>query len=183
MLNFANLPLYFWVNAILTSCFTQNRSYINKKFLITPYEILNSRKPNVKLFHIFGSNCFLYNILDQKNKLKKVDKAFFLSYSLKIALSRKIRISSLINLERLLYPMDVCIHRMLEGVGFTYKWCSQQPYLIPLFVYFIINNQSFNILLILHLLLITFTSLMIMLVITIKISLLEVKITIKIIRS
>ncbi|KAI3496474.1 hypothetical protein L1887_38838 [Cichorium endivia] len=44
MLSFAKLPLYFWVDAIATTCFTQNRSTINKRFLRTPYEILNKRK-------------------------------------------------------------------------------------------------------------------------------------------
>ncbi|KAL4581752.1 hypothetical protein LXL04_006280 [Taraxacum kok-saghyz] len=48
MLNFTALPLYFWAEAILTACFTQNRTYINKRFSIKPYEILNNRKPNVE---------------------------------------------------------------------------------------------------------------------------------------
>ncbi|KAI3700157.1 hypothetical protein L2E82_44776 [Cichorium intybus] len=34
MLSFAKLPLYFWANAIATSCFTQNRSTINKRFFL-----------------------------------------------------------------------------------------------------------------------------------------------------
>ncbi|KAL4558972.1 hypothetical protein LXL04_031098 [Taraxacum kok-saghyz] len=38
-----DLPLYFWADAILTACFTQNRSYINKRFNMTPYEIINNR--------------------------------------------------------------------------------------------------------------------------------------------
>ncbi|KAI3740497.1 hypothetical protein L2E82_30955 [Cichorium intybus] len=41
MLNFTNLPMYFWAEAISTACFTQNRSYIHKKFHIIPYEVLN----------------------------------------------------------------------------------------------------------------------------------------------
>ncbi|KAL4590759.1 hypothetical protein LXL04_003702 [Taraxacum kok-saghyz] len=83
MLNFAALPLYFWAEAILYAYFTQNRTYINKRFSITPYEILNNRKPNVKFFHVFGSRSFLYNTKDQKNKFQeKVDEAIFLGYSL-----------------------------------------------------------------------------------------------------
>ena len=61
ILSFTNLPLYFWAEAIGTACFTQNCSYINKRFLVTPYEIMNNLKPNVKFFHVFGSRCFLYN--------------------------------------------------------------------------------------------------------------------------
>ncbi|KAL4582285.1 hypothetical protein LXL04_006830 [Taraxacum kok-saghyz] len=84
MLNFAALPLYFWAEAILTACFTQNRTYINKRFSITPYEILNNSKSNVKLFHVFGSRCFLYNTKDQKNKFQeKADEAIFHGYSLR----------------------------------------------------------------------------------------------------
>ncbi|KAI3791030.1 hypothetical protein L2E82_04569 [Cichorium intybus] len=49
MLSFARLPLYFWADAIATACFTQNRSTINKRFLLTPYEILNKRIPNNKV--------------------------------------------------------------------------------------------------------------------------------------
>ena len=49
MLNFVDLPLYFWADAILTACFTQNRSYINKRFNMTPYVIINNRKPNIFL--------------------------------------------------------------------------------------------------------------------------------------
>ena len=83
MLNFTALPLYFWAEAILSTCFTQNRTYINKRFSITPDEILNNRKPNVKFFHIFGSRCFLYNTKYQKNKFQeKADEAIFLGYSL-----------------------------------------------------------------------------------------------------
>ena len=54
MLSFASLPLYFWADAIAAACFTQNRSYLNKRFTLTPYEIINNRKPNVKFFHVFG---------------------------------------------------------------------------------------------------------------------------------
>ena len=83
MLNFADLPLYFWADAILAACFTQNRSFINKRFNMTPYEIINNRKPNVKFFHVFGARCFIYNTKDQKNKFsEKADEGIFLGYSL-----------------------------------------------------------------------------------------------------
>ena len=83
MLIFADLPLYFWADAILPACFTQNRSYINKRFDMTPYEIINDRKPNVKFFHVFGARCFIYKTKDQKNKFDpKADEWIFLGYSL-----------------------------------------------------------------------------------------------------
>ncbi|KAI3510741.1 hypothetical protein L1887_17875 [Cichorium endivia] len=82
MLNFANLPMYFWAEAISTACFTQNRSYINKRFHITPYEVLNRRKPNVKFLHIFGCRCFILNLKDHFTKfIDKSEEGIFLGYS------------------------------------------------------------------------------------------------------
>ena len=83
MLSFASLPLYFRADAIAAACFTQNRSYLNKRFSVTPYEILNSRNPNVKFFHVFGSRCFIFNSKEHRNKFDvKADEGIFLGYSL-----------------------------------------------------------------------------------------------------
>ena len=83
MLSFASLPLYFWVDAIVVACNTQNRSYLNKRFSITPYEILNNRKLNVKFIHVFGSRCFIFNSKENRNKFDaKADEGIFLGYSL-----------------------------------------------------------------------------------------------------
>jgi len=81
MLNFANLPLYFWADAINTANFTQNRSYINKRFDKTPYEILNKRKPNVKFFHVFGCRCFILRNDSKANFEAKADEGIFIGYS------------------------------------------------------------------------------------------------------
>ncbi|KAI3699840.1 hypothetical protein L2E82_44425 [Cichorium intybus] len=82
MLNFANMPMYFWAEAISTACFTQNRSYIHKSFHITPYEVLNRRKPNVKFLHIFGCRCFILNLKDYLTKFnEKAEEGIFLGYS------------------------------------------------------------------------------------------------------
>ncbi|XP_023730434.1 uncharacterized protein LOC111878154 [Lactuca sativa] len=68
MLSFASLPLYFWADAIVAACYTQNRSFLNKRFSITPYTILNNCKPNVKFFHVFGLRCFIFNSKENRNK-------------------------------------------------------------------------------------------------------------------
>nr|GEY96369.1 retrovirus-related Pol polyprotein from transposon TNT 1-94 [Tanacetum cinerariifolium] len=47
MLTFANLPSFLWAEAITTTCFTQNRSIIHKRFDKTLYELINKRKPNM----------------------------------------------------------------------------------------------------------------------------------------
>ncbi|KAI3700034.1 hypothetical protein L2E82_44648 [Cichorium intybus] len=82
MLNFANLPMYFWAEPISTTCFTLNRYYFQKRFHITPYEVLNQRKPNVKFLHIFGCRYFVLNMKDHLKKFNdKSDEGIFLGYS------------------------------------------------------------------------------------------------------
>ncbi|GJW77372.1 retrovirus-related pol polyprotein from transposon TNT 1-94 [Tanacetum coccineum] len=82
MLTFANLPLFLWAEAIATTCFTQNRSIIHKRFDKTPYELINKRKPNIKFFHVFGRICYLLNNYNDVGKLKaKGDIGVFVGYS------------------------------------------------------------------------------------------------------
>nr|GEX89368.1 retrovirus-related Pol polyprotein from transposon TNT 1-94 [Tanacetum cinerariifolium] len=81
-LTFANLPLFLWAEAIATTCFTQNRSIINKCFDKTPYELMNKRKPNIKFFRVFGCRCYLLNDYEDVRKLKaKGDIEVFVGYS------------------------------------------------------------------------------------------------------
>nr|GEY07090.1 retrovirus-related Pol polyprotein from transposon TNT 1-94 [Tanacetum cinerariifolium] len=82
MLTFANLPLFLWAEAIATTCFTQNHSIIHKRFDKTSYELINKRKPNIKLFHVFGCRFYLLNDYDNVGKLKaKEDIRVFVGYS------------------------------------------------------------------------------------------------------
>nr|GEX87631.1 hypothetical protein [Tanacetum cinerariifolium] len=82
MLTFANLPLFLWAEAIATTCFTQNRSIIQKRFDKTPYELMNKRKPNIKFFRVFGCRCYLLNDYEDAGKLKvKGDIEVFVGYS------------------------------------------------------------------------------------------------------
>ncbi|KAI3515898.1 hypothetical protein L1887_14803 [Cichorium endivia] len=66
MLSFAKLPLYFWADAIATACFTQNRSNINKRFQLTPYEIINKRKPNA------------YRVLNKRSR--KIEETYYITF-------------------------------------------------------------------------------------------------------
>nr|GFB91611.1 retrovirus-related Pol polyprotein from transposon TNT 1-94 [Tanacetum cinerariifolium] len=70
MLTFANLPSFLWAKAIATTCFTQNRSIIHKRFDKTPYELINKRKLNIKFFRVFGCRCYLLNDYEDVGKLK-----------------------------------------------------------------------------------------------------------------
>ena len=84
MLNFVNLPLYLWAEAMSTACFTQNRSIINRRLNMTPYEAMNGRKPTISFLHVFGCRCFIKNNRDQLTKFQpKADEAIFLGYSSK----------------------------------------------------------------------------------------------------
>nr|GEU62517.1 hypothetical protein [Tanacetum cinerariifolium] len=70
------------VQAIATACFTQNRLIIHKRFDKTPYELMNKRKPNIKLFRVFRSRCYLLNDYEDVEKLKaKGDIGVFVGYS------------------------------------------------------------------------------------------------------
>nr|GEU73966.1 retrovirus-related Pol polyprotein from transposon TNT 1-94 [Tanacetum cinerariifolium] len=82
MLTFVNLPSFLWVEAIATSCLTQNRSIIHKRFDKTPYELMNKRRRNIKFFHVFGCRCYLVNDYEDVRKLKaKGDIRVFFGYS------------------------------------------------------------------------------------------------------
>ncbi|GJU11063.1 retrovirus-related pol polyprotein from transposon TNT 1-94 [Tanacetum coccineum] len=48
MLSADKVLLFFWAEAIATSCFTQNRSLVIPRHEKTPYHIINARKPSVK---------------------------------------------------------------------------------------------------------------------------------------
>nr|GEW51301.1 hypothetical protein [Tanacetum cinerariifolium] len=82
MLSAAKVPLFFWVKAIATACFTQNRSLVIPRHEKTPYHIINNRKPLVKFFYIFGSVCYIVRDGENLDKLKeKGDECIFVGYS------------------------------------------------------------------------------------------------------
>ncbi|GJW54345.1 retrovirus-related pol polyprotein from transposon TNT 1-94 [Tanacetum coccineum] len=71
MLSATKVPLYFWAEAIATSCFTQNRSLIFPRHEKTPYHIINGRKLSIKFFHIFGSLCYIVKDGENLDKMKE----------------------------------------------------------------------------------------------------------------
>ena len=50
MLNENNLPKYFWVEAVNTSCYVLNRVLLRPILKKTPYEIWKNKKPNISHF-------------------------------------------------------------------------------------------------------------------------------------
>ncbi|GKD56649.1 putative ribonuclease H-like domain-containing protein [Tanacetum coccineum] len=82
MLSAAKVPLFFWAEAIATTYFTQNRSLVIPRHEKTPYHIINSRKPSIKFFHIFGSLCYIVKDGENLDKMKeKGDACIFVGYS------------------------------------------------------------------------------------------------------
>ena len=89
MLIFADLPIYFWAEATAAACYTQNRSLINSRLEITPYEAMNKRKPNISHFHVFGCRCYIKNNREHLGKFApKGDEGIFLGYCLHAAAYR-----------------------------------------------------------------------------------------------
>ncbi|GJT86861.1 integrase, catalytic region, zinc finger, CCHC-type containing protein, partial [Tanacetum coccineum] len=78
----AKVPLFFWAEAIATTCFTQNHSHVIPRHQKTPYHIINARKPSVKFFHIVGSLCYIVRDGENLDKIKgKGDACIFVGYS------------------------------------------------------------------------------------------------------
>nr|GEY33585.1 hypothetical protein [Tanacetum cinerariifolium] len=65
MLIYAQAPLFLWAEAVVTACFTQNRSIIRLRHGKTPYELMHSKQPDLSFFHVFGALC--YPINDSEN--------------------------------------------------------------------------------------------------------------------
>nr|GEZ78475.1 retrovirus-related Pol polyprotein from transposon TNT 1-94 [Tanacetum cinerariifolium] len=69
MLIFSHAPLFLWAKAIATTCFTQNRSIIHRRFNKIPYELINGRKLDISFLLVFGALCYLKNDREDIGKL------------------------------------------------------------------------------------------------------------------
>jgi hypothetical protein len=59
MLEAADLPVTLWGEAALTACYLWNRSETSTLPPgVTPYEMLNGRKPDLAHLRVFGAKCF-----------------------------------------------------------------------------------------------------------------------------
>ncbi|GKA15042.1 retrovirus-related pol polyprotein from transposon TNT 1-94 [Tanacetum coccineum] len=82
MLIFSKAPLFFWAEAVATTCFTQNRSLIRKRHNKTPYELLHHKKTDLSYLHVFGALCYPINDSEDLGKLKpKADIGIFVAYA------------------------------------------------------------------------------------------------------
>ena len=81
MLHNKKLPKSFGGEAVNTACHTLNRVYFRPDSKKTPYKLWKGKKPVVKYFKIFGSDCYI--LRDRENLEKfdtKNDKGYFLGY-------------------------------------------------------------------------------------------------------
>nr|GEU77784.1 retrovirus-related Pol polyprotein from transposon TNT 1-94 [Tanacetum cinerariifolium] len=71
MLSASQLPLFFWAEAVATTCYTQNRSIIIPTYDKTSYHVINDRKPSIKHLHIFGCICYITRDGENLDKIKE----------------------------------------------------------------------------------------------------------------
>ncbi|GJZ57447.1 retrovirus-related pol polyprotein from transposon TNT 1-94 [Tanacetum coccineum] len=69
MLIFSKAPLFLWAEAINTTCYTQNRSIICRRYNKTTYELMQDKKPDLSFFLVFGALCYPTNDNDDLGKL------------------------------------------------------------------------------------------------------------------
>nr|GFA22508.1 retrovirus-related Pol polyprotein from transposon TNT 1-94 [Tanacetum cinerariifolium] len=83
MLADAKLPVTFWVEAVNTACYVQNRVLVNKSQNKTPYELFNGRTPAIRFLKPFGYHVMILNTLDNLGKFEaKRDEGYFVEYSI-----------------------------------------------------------------------------------------------------
>nr|GEU51550.1 hypothetical protein [Tanacetum cinerariifolium] len=82
MLIYAQAPLFLWVEAVATACYTQNRSIIRLCHEKTPYELLHNKLPDLSFLHVFGALCYPTNDSENLGKLQpKADIGIFIGYT------------------------------------------------------------------------------------------------------
>ncbi|GKA07955.1 retrovirus-related pol polyprotein from transposon TNT 1-94 [Tanacetum coccineum] len=82
MLIFSKLCYFFGQKAVMTACYTQNRSLIRKHHNKTPYEFLHDQKPDLSYLRVFGALCYPTNDSKDFGKLKpKPDIGIFVGYA------------------------------------------------------------------------------------------------------
>nr|GEW20240.1 putative ribonuclease H-like domain-containing protein [Tanacetum cinerariifolium] len=70
MLADAKFPVTFWVEAVNTACYVQNRVLVNKSQNKTPYELFIGRTPVIGFLKPFGGHVMILNTLDNLRKFE-----------------------------------------------------------------------------------------------------------------
>nr|GEV32689.1 hypothetical protein [Tanacetum cinerariifolium] len=76
------LPIPFWVKAVNTACYVQNRVLVTKPHNKTPYELLLGRTHSIGFMRPFGYLVTIFKTLDPLGKFnRKADEGFLVAYS------------------------------------------------------------------------------------------------------
>nr|GEZ97780.1 hypothetical protein [Tanacetum cinerariifolium] len=76
------LPIPFWVEAVFTACYVQNRVLVTKPHNKTLYVLLHGRLPSIGFMRPFGCPFTILNTLDPLGKFQgNVDEEFLVRYS------------------------------------------------------------------------------------------------------
>ncbi|GKB73606.1 integrase, catalytic region, zinc finger, CCHC-type containing protein [Tanacetum coccineum] len=68
--------------AVVTACYTQNRSFIHTRHIKTPYELVHYKKPDLTFFRVFGALCYPTNDSEDLGKLQPIaDIGIFIGYA------------------------------------------------------------------------------------------------------
>nr|GEU77335.1 retrovirus-related Pol polyprotein from transposon TNT 1-94 [Tanacetum cinerariifolium] len=83
MLADSKLATTFWVKAVSTACYVQNRVLVVKPHNKTPYKLFHGRTPALSFMKPFGCLNTILNTKDHLGKFDgKADEGFFVGYSL-----------------------------------------------------------------------------------------------------
>nr|GEZ79825.1 putative ribonuclease H-like domain-containing protein [Tanacetum cinerariifolium] len=76
------LPILFWVEAVNTACYVQNRVLVTKPHNKTAYELLLGRTPSIGFMRPFGYPVTIFNTLDPLGKFDgKANEGFLNTYA------------------------------------------------------------------------------------------------------
>ena len=83
MIHMHNSPMQFWAKEINMACYTTNRIFLRPRTNRTSYELWIGRKPNLKYFRTFDSECYMLKDRENFGKFDvKSDLGIFLGYSI-----------------------------------------------------------------------------------------------------
>ncbi|GKF85882.1 retrovirus-related pol polyprotein from transposon TNT 1-94, partial [Tanacetum coccineum] len=82
MLIFSKASMFLWTEAVVTVCYTKNRSLIHTLHNKTPYELVHDKKPDLTFFRVFGALCYPTNDSKDLGKLQlTTDIGIFVGYA------------------------------------------------------------------------------------------------------
>ncbi|GKE44508.1 retrovirus-related pol polyprotein from transposon TNT 1-94 [Tanacetum coccineum] len=73
--------MFLWAEAVATTCYTQNRSFIHTRHCETPYELVHDKKPDLTFFRVLGALCYpTYDSKDLGRLQPTTDIGIFVGY-------------------------------------------------------------------------------------------------------